>query len=500
MDENKDTSHTEPKKEEFLDDSGRISLSALFFPPKSPSPVSLPKPVQNGELTRTFIIGTLLTLLLISIGGYLGYTTYFNTNADTTIGKTLRTNKALESGLLAYYTFDGLKVDFASTTGEILDVSGNGYTGDLINADKRTSVRSGKHGQGLSLNGTTTVINTTLKLTTSTAAQPYTLNAWILTRDTLGTVIGQSTGSTNNFLFQVATSGRLYWIKNNTVVASSTASVTNNNWHMLTGVKGGSGVNQTQLYVDGVASGNAGTDSTVFENVNLQIGGATNAPYFEGKIDDVRIYNRALPIKEIVRLYNIGVGSTIGVPATPVFACGTDTVLDADSNVYNTLQIGTQCWMKQNMRVGTRVNIATAQSNNATIEKWCYNDIDSNCTSNNPNYPDGGLYQWNEAMQYSTTAGARGICPLGWHIPTHDEYTTLERAVCTSGTCATDFPYDTITTGFRGTTEGTKLKANGTSGFEANLAGYGFGGFFYSRASNGVFWSSSESGANAWSR
>ena len=60
-----------------------------------------------------------------------------------------------------------------------------------------------------------------------------------------------------------------------------------------------------------------------------------------------------------------------------------------------------------------------------------------------PVYPT--LYQWNEAMQYSSTPGAQGICPAGWHIPTHDQFTTLERSVCTSGSCATDFPYDITT-------------------------------------------------------
>jgi uncharacterized protein (TIGR02145 family) len=156
--------------------------------------------------------------------------------------------------------------------------------------------------------------------------------------------------------------------------------------------------------------------------------------------------------------------------------------------------------MKQSLRTGTRINVATAQTNNSTIEKYCYSDTAGNCTSNNPNQPDGGLYQWNEAMQYSTTPGARGICPSGWHIPTHDQLTTMERNICTSGSCATDFPYDTSTTGYRGTNEGTKLKPNGTSALEVNLAGYSLGGSFVSRGTLGVLWSSSESGAYAWCR
>ncbi|MCB9818287.1 hypothetical protein H6787_02255 [Candidatus Nomurabacteria bacterium] len=198
---------------------------------------------------------------------------------------------------------------------------------------------------------------------------------------------------------------------------------------------------------------------------------------------------------------NTPVPNTTLIATLQSFQCGQSTVQDADANTYNTIAIGTQCWMASNLNVGTRINIASNQTDNAVIEKWCYSDTDANCdTTNNPNQPDGGLYQWDEAMQYSTTEGAQGICPTGWHIPTHDEYTTMERAICTSGSCATDFPYDTTTTGYRGTNEGTKLKPNGSTGLEFNLAGLGNSGSFFNRGSFGYFWSSSESGTKAWYR
>lgn len=109
------------------------------------------------------------------------------------------------------------------------------------------------------------------------------------------------------------------------------------------------------------------------------------------------------------------------------FICGTSTVDDADGNTYNTVVIGCQCWMKENLRVGTKIAGTSDQTNNSTIEKYCYDDSDANCDTY------GGLYQWNEAMQYVPNEGAQGICPPGWHIPTYYELIALVVAAGTSG-------------------------------------------------------------------
>ncbi len=170
--------------------------------------------------------------------------------------------------------------------------------------------------------------------------------------------------------------------------------------------------------------------------------------------------------------YN-GVTRAIDTTIRPAPCGGTTTVNDADGNPYDTIEIGNQCWMVRNMRVGTTINSSTAQTNNSTIEKYCYGDIPGNCTSNHPNQPDGGLYSWNEAMQYSTTEGAQGICPSGWHIPTDDEWYTLENFVDPTTVTPTElgYPGSGADIGLHGTDAGTKLKFNGTSGFEINMTG-----------------------------
>jgi len=102
---------------------------------------------------------------------------------------------------------------------------------------------------------------------------------------------------------------------------------------------------------------------------------------------------------------------------------GAETVTDADGNVYNTVLINGKCWMKENLNVGSMINSSMAQTDNGTIEKYCFADDEFNCNL------FGGLYQWRELMDYATSEQNQGICPDGWHIPTNDEITSLKNFV-----------------------------------------------------------------------
>jgi len=98
--------------------------------------------------------------------------------------------------------------------------------------------------------------------------------------------------------------------------------------------------------------------------------------------------------------------------------------VDYGGQTYNTVQIGTQCWLRENLNIGTRVDGSVNQTNNGIIEKYCYNDIEDSCSVY------GGLYQWDEMMGYSassfyTPSCRQGICPSGWHLPSMAEWDTL---------------------------------------------------------------------------
>ena len=155
----------------------------------------------------------------------------------------------------------------------------------------------------------------------------------------------------------------------------------------------------------------------------------------------------------------------------------------------NWLTIGSQLWAKANLNVGTMVTGVTAQTNNSTLEKYCYSNTESNCTAN------GGLYQWDEAMQYVTTAGAQGICPTGSHIPSDNDWKILEMQLG-----MTQAQADTANA-WRGTDQGTQLKSGGSSGLNMPLAGLrNTDGSFLYLASLALLWSSSESSTSAWIR
>jgi uncharacterized protein (TIGR02145 family) len=137
-----------------------------------------------------------------------------------------------------------------------------------------------------------------------------------------------------------------------------------------------------------------------------------------------------------------------------------------EGQVYNTIQIFSQCWLKENLNVGTMIPGTQNMSNNSVIEKYCYDDKVDSCTKY------GGLYQWNEMMQYDTTQGVQGICPPGWHIPTLEEYRLLNGAVDSQFGIG-DPEWEGY--GFNGFDAGTNLKT--TSGWIAGGNGTDLVGF-----------------------
>jgi uncharacterized protein (TIGR02145 family) len=123
------------------------------------------------------------------------------------------------------------------------------------------------------------------------------------------------------------------------------------------------------------------------------------------------------------------------------FYCGLTTLSDIDNNIYTTVQIGTQCWMAQNLRVrkyndGTNIPFdkSGAPNGSPTNQTWSTWNIGAHTiyrhdsTANTGNLAIYGyLYNWYAAAGI-ITAGAsptKNICPLGFKVPTEDDWATL---------------------------------------------------------------------------
>ena len=194
----------------------------------------------------------------------------------------------------------------------------------------------------------------------------------------------------------------------------------------------------------------------------------------------------------------------------------TTTVTDYEGNVYQTVQIGNQRWMAENLKStkyadGTAIPIVTDNTawgnldDNDEDKAYCF-------YNNNINNSYGALYTFAAAVNGTPHDGSnhvQGVCPNGWHVPSDEEWKTLETYLGMSQTEADD-------DGWRGTNEGGKLKETGTNnwvspntgatdevGFTALPGGHRRfdSGEFGNIGIYGNWWSSSESNnSNAWYR
>jgi uncharacterized protein (TIGR02145 family) len=97
------------------------------------------------------------------------------------------------------------------------------------------------------------------------------------------------------------------------------------------------------------------------------------------------------------------------------------TVTDIDGNVYETVQIGEQLWMAENLKVthykdGSEIPNITNNGDWVGLSTGAYCDYDNNST-NSETY--GRLYNW------YTVDDDEGVCPEGWHVPSDAEYTVI---------------------------------------------------------------------------
>jgi len=181
----------------------------------------------------------------------------------------------------------------------------------------------------------------------------------------------------------------------------------------------------------------------------------------------------------------------VSAPAPEPWSCG--DLLSYQGKDYNTLEIGSQCWMAKNL------DYDNGCSSNGWVNEsdtgWCgyYDGAGSDDTY-------GLLYQWSAAMNGATTEGAQGICPDGWHIPKENEWNYLENNVCGDtgdegsalagdanlwSTSSLEEDNDFNCSGFRWLPAGYRYMTDGTYNDRSDFTG---------------IWTSTETETEAWDR
>jgi len=184
---------------------------------------------------------------------------------------------------------------------------------------------------------------------------------------------------------------------------------------------------------------------------------------------------------------------------SPKGSADTGHITDADGNVYNTVKIGTQIWMTENLKT-TKYNDGTAIPLVINVG-WYYRETPGYCWYDNDiNYKNkyGALYNWH-------AVNTKKLAPIGWHVPTQAECDILEDYLRANGyeqggyiakslAAQTDWIMEY---GMDEETIGKKLESNNKSGFSALPGGWRVytANSFHDMGSEGYWWCSAEDGA-----
>ncbi len=217
--------------------------------------------------------------------------------------------KYLTSGLVGYWTMDGNNVNWA--TGKVTDSSGQGNSGYVTNMATSTGVAIGKIGQALKFDGSDDYVevpdNASLKPTS------ISVETWVRPAAGLGSQAAQVKKTSDSNGFSLEGSLISFWVNVNGTWRSSGAALPSamvaNQWYHCVGTYDGVNI---KVYVNGELK-NTGNypGSITWATSLLNIGRDPIRPteaarMWNGLIDDVRIYNRALSTGEVLNLYNAG--------------------------------------------------------------------------------------------------------------------------------------------------------------------------------------------------
>ena len=218
-----------------------------------------------------------------------------------------------DTGIVGYWPFNG--TDVAGTTA--YDRSGKGNNGTLTNSPTKTI---GKIGQALSFNGTSQYVSNSGAVPYASFADnlPITVSAWVKTTSVSGADTIASTWdfhTTSGWRFMLTPQPELLIADANGTNHRDShggTAVNDGKWHHVVATYDGSqNSSGIKVYVDAIANVMTPTTNTApgaLSNAMFNIGkiGGGTPQYFNGSIDEVRLYNRTLSQSEVTALYNAG--------------------------------------------------------------------------------------------------------------------------------------------------------------------------------------------------
>ena len=265
------------------------------------------------------------------------------------------------NGLVGWWPFNG----------NANDESGNGYNGTVIGASYANN-RLGQSNSAILFNGATqpNTNNTailrdegmTINNFNTTFSNQMTVTFWINVAPTSnGDIFNKRTDNNIDFVCTTTTGNAPYFHLGNMGQLVSTTTVPFNEWHQYSYVLN-NGI--AQVYLDGILNFSGQLSGSISNNTNwigigkyVYHGGLTHYFYYNGLIDDIGIWNRALTQQEITTLYNAqscsSTSNTITADGSTTFCAGNFVNLTSD------VVGGTYQWKKNGVNISTNATTKT---------------------------------------------------------------------------------------------------------------------------------------------
>ncbi len=214
-------------------------------------------------------------------------------------------NNILAEGLFGLWSFDGKDMNWA--TNKALDRSGQGKDSLLVNMSTTSSPVIGRIGQGLNFDG----INDYIDVGSNVVNNDMSMSMWIKPHSLTGYLATDGViNSGIRLILYFSSGGKITWSCYNGgyKIATTNSAIPLNEWTHVVGTIKSNETGGVKIYVNGEVQAITDTTTACGSYGSLYLGAYIwpISNYYNGVMDDVRVYNRNLSASEVKQLYNSG--------------------------------------------------------------------------------------------------------------------------------------------------------------------------------------------------